>query len=48
MTEWLTAHWLEIFGALAGIVYVMLEIRQSIWLWPVGIVTSAVYVLVFF
>jgi nicotinamide mononucleotide transporter len=45
---WLSEHWLEIFGALAGVVYVLLEIRQSIWLWPVGIITSAVYVSVFF
>ena len=29
-------------------VYVFLEIRQNIWLWPCGIVTSAVYIWVFF
>ena len=45
---WITEHWLEIFGALAGIIYVLLEIRQNIWLWPVGIVTSSVYIIVFF
>jgi nicotinamide mononucleotide transporter len=45
---WITSNWLEIFGAAAGIIYVFLEIRQNIWLWPVGIVTSAVYVVVFF
>ena len=28
--------------------YVFLEIRQTIWLWPVGIITSAVYIWVFF
>jgi len=46
--SWISDHWLEIFGALAGVLYVLLEIRQSIWLWPVGIVTSAVYIVVFF
>lgn len=46
--EWLSDKWIEIFGAAAGIVYVVLEIRQNIWLWPVGIVTSAVYIWVFF
>ncbi|HOF19923.1 MAG TPA: nicotinamide riboside transporter PnuC [Bacteroidales bacterium] len=35
-------------GAVAGIVYVFLEIRQNIWLWPVGIVTASVYLWVFF
>ncbi len=45
---WITHHWLEIFGAIAGIIFVFLEIRQNILLWPVGIVTSAVYIVVFF
>jgi nicotinamide mononucleotide transporter len=48
ITEWLSDKYIEIFGALAGIVYVFLEIRQNIWLWPVGIITSAVYIWVFF
>ncbi|MDX9930393.1 MAG: nicotinamide riboside transporter PnuC [Bacteroidales bacterium] len=48
LLPWITGHWLEIFGALTGIIYVFLEIRQNIWLWPVGIVTSSVYIIVFF
>jgi nicotinamide mononucleotide transporter len=46
--DWLSRNWIEIFGAVSGIIYVLLEIRQNIWLWPVGIITSAVYILVFF
>jgi nicotinamide mononucleotide transporter len=46
--NWLTNNYIEIFGAVTGILYVFLEIRQTIWLWPVGIVTSAVYIWVFF
>jgi nicotinamide mononucleotide transporter len=46
--HWLSGNWIEVFGALAGVIYVFLEIRQNIWLWPVGIVTSAVYIIVFF
>jgi len=46
--DWLTNNFIEIFGAVTGIIYVFLEIRQTIWLWPVGIVTSAVYIWVFF
>ncbi|MDT8400144.1 MAG: nicotinamide riboside transporter PnuC [Bacteroidales bacterium] len=46
--DWLADHYIEIFGALTGILYVVLEIRQSIWLWPVGLITSGVYVWVFF
>jgi len=45
---WLSNNWIEIFGAVTGIIYVFLEIRQNIWLWPVGIITSAVYIIVFF
>ncbi|MDZ7737673.1 MAG: nicotinamide riboside transporter PnuC [Bacteroidales bacterium] len=46
--EWFYDHYIEIFGALAGIIYVVLEIRQSIWLWPLGLITSGIYVWVFF
>lgn len=47
MEDWLADHFIEIFGALTGILYVFLEIRQNILLWPLGIVTSAVYIYVF-
>jgi nicotinamide mononucleotide transporter len=48
MEDWLINNYIEIFGAVTGILYVVLEIRQTIWLWPVGIITSAVYIWVFF
>jgi nicotinamide mononucleotide transporter len=48
ISSWITNNFIETFGAVTGIVYVFLEIRQTIWLWPVGIVTSAVYIWVFF
>jgi nicotinamide mononucleotide transporter len=46
--DWISNNYIEFFGAITGIIYVFLEIRQNIWLWPVGIVTSAVYIWVFF
>ena len=46
--NWIAGNFIEIFGAVTGILYVFLEIRQTIWLWPVGIVTSAVYIWIFF
>jgi nicotinamide mononucleotide transporter PnuC len=46
--NWISNNFIEIFGAVTGIIYVFLEIRQTIWLWPVGIITSAVYIWVFF
>ena len=48
MIEWFLNNYLELFGAIAGILFVLLEIRQNIWLWPVGIITSLVYIWVFF
>jgi nicotinamide mononucleotide transporter len=48
LTSWLLDNWIEIFGAITGIIYVFLEIRQNLWLWPVGVFTSAVYIWIFF
>ncbi len=46
--DWLTGSYIEIFGAITGIIYVFLEIKQNIWLWPLGLVTSAIYIYVFY
>jgi nicotinamide mononucleotide transporter len=46
--DWISNNYIEIFGAVTGILYVIFEIRQNIWLWPVGIITSGVYIWVFF
>jgi nicotinamide mononucleotide transporter len=48
MNTWLSDNYIEIFGAVTGIIYVFLEIRQTTWLWPLGIVASGVYVWIFF
>ena len=39
---------LEIIGAIIGIVYVLLEYKANFWLWPVGILMSLFYVVIFF
>lgn len=44
----LEKHWLEAFGTFSGLVYIFLSIRQNIWLWPIGIITSLVFFVVFF
>ena len=48
VSSWISGNYIEVFGAITGIIYVILEIRQTIWLWPVGIVTSAVYIWMFY
>lgn len=51
MTEilsWLQEHWVEVSGTITGLVYLYFSIRQSILTWPLGLITSALYVYVFF
>jgi nicotinamide mononucleotide transporter len=45
--DWIAENIVEIFGAVAGIAFVILEIKRNILLWPLGIITSAVYIYVF-
>jgi len=40
--------WIEIFGVVTGILYVILEVKQNRMLWPLGIITSTAYVYIFF
>ncbi len=46
--DWLLNNYIEVLGAVTGLIYLYLEIKQNIWLWPLGIVTSAFYIYVFF
>lgn len=48
MANWLVQNWLELFGVVTTIAYLTLSIRQSIWLWPLGALSSAIYIAVFF
>ncbi len=48
MIDWLQTHYIEVIGAVTGIIYLYLEIKQKIWLWPFGFITSAFYVYIFF
>lgn len=47
-TEWLFINRIELLGAILGILYVFLSIRQNIFTWPTGLLTSALYIIVFF
>ncbi|WP_372755133.1 nicotinamide riboside transporter PnuC [Labilibaculum sp.] len=46
--NWIIDNIIEIIGTLAGLVFLYLEIKQNKWLWPVGLLTSAMYIYVFF
>lgn len=46
--ETLDQYYIEWFGVVSGLLYVWLEIRQHRAMWSVGLLTSALYVVVFF
>ena len=39
---------IEIIGACIGLAYLYLEYKANVWLWPVGILMSLFYVVIFF
>jgi nicotinamide mononucleotide transporter len=48
LSEWLSANYIELLGAVLGMAYIVYSIRQSILTWPVGLGTSLLYIIVFF
>lgn len=38
----------EIIGAVLGLLFLYLEIKENKWLWPVGLLSSVMYIFVFF
>lgn len=46
--NWIVANYIELFAAISGFIYIFFSIRQSIFLWPIGIITSAGYIVVFY
>lgn len=47
MLNWFLSNYIELFGVVSGLIYIYLEIKANIWLWPVGIITAAFYIIVF-
>lgn len=48
MLKWLSGNYIELLGAILGFAYIVFSIRQNILTWPVGLLTSALYIWVFF
>ncbi|MBN1768827.1 MAG: nicotinamide mononucleotide transporter [Prolixibacteraceae bacterium] len=46
--QWLMLNWVEIAGAVLGIAYVFLSVKQNILTWAMGLATSLLYIYVFF
>jgi nicotinamide mononucleotide transporter len=39
---------MEVLGVITSLVYLYFSVRQIIWLWPFGILSSALFILIFF
>jgi len=46
--DWIINNCVELIGALLGIAYVLLASKQNIWCWLMGIISCALYIIVFF
>ncbi len=49
-SAWLIAHgtsWMELLGFISGALCVWLVTRESIWNWPLGVITAGFYIAVF-
>jgi len=45
---WISSNYIELSATVFGLFYILLSIKQNIWCWPAGLITSALYVYVFF
>lgn len=48
ITTWLWDNKIELIGALLGLLYIFFSIKQHIFTWPTGLLTSLLYIVVFF
>jgi nicotinamide mononucleotide transporter len=46
--DWIINNIVEIIGTISGLIFLYLEIKQNKWLWPLGLLTSVMYIYVFF
>ncbi len=44
---WFISHYEEVLGTLFSLIYLYFSIKQKIWLWPMGLISSAIYTFVF-
>lgn len=48
LTTWMWENNIELAGALLGLLYIFFSIRQNIFTWPTGLLTSLLYIAVFY
>lgn len=48
MISWISGHFVEILGVVFSLLYLLFSIRQNILLWPAGMISAILYMVVFF
>jgi len=48
MISWISEQYVEILGLVFSLLYLYFSIRQKILLWPMGIISAVLYMIVFF
>jgi len=46
--NWVLTNWIEVCGTLTGLIYLWFSIKQNILTWPAGLLTSILYIWIFF
>jgi nicotinamide mononucleotide transporter len=46
--NWFADNYIEILGVITSLIYLYFSVRQQIWLWPFGIVSSALFIYIFY
>lgn len=46
--DWIVLNYVELLGAILGIIGVYFQVKQNVWVWPLSIIASLLYVFVFF
>lgn len=48
MISWISEHYIEILGVVFSLLYLLFSIKQNILLWPAGMISAILYMVVFF
>lgn len=48
MISWIADHYVEILGVISSLLYLLFSIKQNILLWPTGMISAILYMIVFF
>jgi len=46
--NWFADNYIEILGVITSLVYLYFSVKQNIWLWPFGIISSAFFIYIFY